>query len=172
MGREEHLDWGTKDQQALMTTFRANSCSCAGNKTARAGATLQDTTCTNCDNKDSRPENELHILIECLRYAVFRAIMEMQLRENWGENRWRVYEEATKDEKRRTLLGSRDLIDGGKEERRRRDLAVKEFIQEVNTYRKEILGLPDLRGAFYQPQEASLEEARDWERQLEEELQE
>ena len=87
----------------------------------------------------------------------------MQLR-NWGENCWRVYEGATKDEKRRTLLGSRDLIDGGKEERKRRDLAVKEFIQEVNTYRKEILGLPDLRGAFYQPQEASLEEARDWER--------
>ena len=32
MGREEHLSWGTKNQQGLMSMFKANSSHCRGIK--------------------------------------------------------------------------------------------------------------------------------------------
>ena len=59
------------------------------------------------------------------------------------------------------------MINGGKEERKVRDAAVKRFLEAVNNYRKQTLDLTDLRGAYNPPPKYSLEEALRWEKEVE-----
>ena len=63
--------------------------------------------------------------------------MEEELRTSWGKDLWEIFERGTKEEKMKTLLGSRQIIDGGKLERKNRDAAVKKFLEKIDEIRKE-----------------------------------
>ena len=87
--------------------------------------------------------------------------MEEELRTSWGKDLWEIFERGTKEEKMKTLLGSRQIIDGGKLERKNRDAAVKKFLEKIDEIR---IGknLPDLRGSggFYKPAEVARRSAK------------
>ena len=152
----------------MMATARAAACALKGNKVAADTVPLSETACTECNNHNMEAENEEHIMLSCEAYEIPRAIMDAELEEAWEPNIYRRYNQMTKKQKKMTLLGSKQHIDGGQEERKRRDAIVKKFLQTINEQRKNEQNQPDLRGAFSKITEFSLEEAMQWEKEMKE----
>ena len=162
----EHTNWGTKEQIGLMATTRAAACALRGNKVAADTLPLSETACTECPNHNMEAENEEHIMLSCEAYEIPRAVMDAELEEAWGPKIYQRYKQMTKKQKKMTLLGSKQHINGGQEERKRRDAIVKKFLQTINEQRKNEQNQPDLRGAFCKITEFSLEEAIQWEKEV------
>ena len=61
------------------------------------------------------------------------------------------------------LLGQKIDAKDTTDQRTKRDLAVKEYLEEINEYRKTQLNRPDMRDAYAPAADFSIEQAIQWE---------
>lgn len=156
-----HLTNGTKIRIALMISMRAGACCLRGNKVARRDATARDRACTACYNPTLLPENEAHVTLVCLPYAIPRGTMLTSIRSLWSLSQTLTFNNSSIDQQKLFLLGlpfPNDPV--SVENDKKRDLAVKEFLVEVDNIRQS-LSLPRLRNAYSHILDFSLEEALD-----------
>ena len=82
----------------------------------------------------------------------------------WTPSQRAIFEASSRDMKRCYLLGGKiGPRDNDLALRKRRDLLTKTYLEEINIYRMQTKGLADLRDAFQQVTESSIEEAIAWE---------
>ena len=159
MGEEaEHISNGTKKQVGLMITARAGACTCRGNKTANSN-NVEEKKCQHCTL--GQFEDETHMIVECKAYQEPRSRMLAEVHRNMTEEQKQELEDSDPRFQKLILLGMK--IEGDTEQMRRaRDTAMKIFLEEINTIRKEQLGETDLCGKAPTPTEGSAEEAYEW----------
>ena len=93
------------------------------------------------------------------------------LNSTWTKQQQVLYQTASDRQKKLYLLGAKmGYSDTIMRTRLQRDLLVKTYLQAVNDYRVQHLGLPDLRDAFDITAEFSIEEAVRYEAELRTEL--
>ena len=163
-----HLSNGSKRQIGLMVAARCGAWNVAAGKTASRNKSALDVICKFCAGNGA--ESIHHILMECqwaplkeqrrlMMGAVARTLSDKCI----GE--WRNLNDTGK---RRVLLGAPMHDDKSMDQRRRRDCAVKSFMEQADTMRQD-RGFPGLCGHVQNPPEFSLEEALQWVREEERE---
>ena len=92
--------------------------------------------------------------------------MLAQVQSSWPPQLAFLFHSASAPQKTSYLLGEQMGPLDTTAIQRSRDLAVKLFLCQINTFRRSSLGLKDLRGAFNPPTECSLQEALAWEESM------
>jgi hypothetical protein len=132
-----------------MTTARAGASILRGTKAADNKATEEDKQCQDCGLH--KTENEQHLLTECT-YEPWKKLREQcrkTIKLAWSKPQWEHYEALGPTTKTLTLLGfpfQKASLRQTPQAWDKRDMAVKEMLQQINTHRMEKLGRASMTG--------------------------